>query len=321
MDILKIFDELYRAYGPQGWWPTTRYAGRAQSEKRKMQRLLPPPLRLPLRQGEKAVPQYYPGKYGRRLSENEKFEIAIGAILTQNTAWKNVEKAIVCLHREGLMSPQAILNAPIDTLRRCIKSSGYYKQKTKKVRIFCRWLVKKHGGELGEFFEQKNIPSPSEPREEGEGQGEGRSPLRFHPLPCPLPVRGAHRARGKIDTLRRELLSLWGIGPETADSILLYAGGLPVFVVDAYTRRLCQKHGVRFKKYEDYQRFFEQGLAGGILQLPRLRSVAQDDRIKRSHRPLTPTLSLKTGRGRMTVLYQEYHALIVQWGKEYGLSH
>ncbi|MBI5023301.1 MAG: endonuclease [Candidatus Magasanikbacteria bacterium] len=182
------------------------------------------------------------------VGHNSLFEISIGAILTQNTTWTNVEKAIKCLLDADLMSPQAISTCASGKLQKCIRSSGYYKQKTKKLKIFSKWLIKKYKGNL-RFFLKKSLT-----------------------------------------TAREELLSLWGIGPETADSILLYAGKKPIFVIDAYTKRLCKKYCVEFKTYNEYQQFFETNLRAGVLGWTK------------------------------TKLYNEFHALIVRWGKGRGYN-
>ncbi|MEK7189416.1 MAG: endonuclease III domain-containing protein, partial [Patescibacteria group bacterium] len=157
MNVVKIFNKLFKQYGSQGWWPV--------------------------------------------CGSNTLFEICIGAILTQNTAWTNVEKAIRCLLKANLMSPQAISACPATKLQKCIRSSGYYKQKTKKLKIFSQWLIKNYKSDLRLFF------------------------------------------KNPLTSAREELLSLWGIGSETADSILLYAGKKPTFIIDTYTKRLCRQHG------------------------------------------------------------------------------
>ena len=198
--------KLLRHYGPQGWWPT---------------------------------PYYRPGVYSRRFSERERFEICVGAILTQNTAWKNVEKAIKCLKAAKLLNARAIAVSPLAKLQSCIRSSGYYKQKAKKLKIFSKWLIEKYGGNFARF-------------------------CRRSTLVC-----------------RQKLLSLWGIGPETADSMLLFAGHKPIFVIDAYTRRFLAEYGVRLGTYDEYQKYFMD-------KLP--KSVS---------------------------MYKEYHALIVAWGKDH----
>lgn len=130
------------------------------------------------------------------------FEIAVGAVLTQNTAWTNVEKAIANLKRERLLAPKAILEADDERLEAALRPSGYFRLKTKRLRSFCRHLADRYGGSM------------------------------------------ARMAKRPLAELRPELLSVHGIGPETADDILLYACGKPVFVIDAYTKRILSRHGL-----------------------------------------------------------------------------
>lgn len=129
------------------------------------------------------------------------FEVIVGAILTQNTSWKNVEAAITNLKREKLLSPLAIEKVSVPRLERLIRSSGYFRQKAKKLKAFVRFLRLEYGGALKRMF---------------------RTPTA---------------------ELREKLLGVHGIGPETADSILLYAARKEVFVVDAYTKRILSRHG------------------------------------------------------------------------------
>jgi len=128
------------------------------------------------------------------------FEIAVGAILTQNTNWKNVERAIENLKERGLLSPAGLFGASDKTIEDLIRPSGYYRVKTKRLKNFIKFLYTEYGGDLDKMFETE---------------------LRL---------------------LRGKLLGVNGIGEETADSILLYAGEKPVFVVDAYTRRILSRH-------------------------------------------------------------------------------
>jgi len=179
--------------------------------------------------------KWWPVKYNKR---NSGFEISVGAILTQNTSWKNVEKALECLHKNNLLDVKSIIGCPTRKLQKCLRPSGYYKQKTKKLKIFCNWLVTNYKGKLEMFLKR------------------------------PLP-----RAR-------KELLSVWGIGPETADSILLYAGNKPTFVIDAYTKRLCELFKRRFGSYDSCQYYFQSNLP------------------------------------RSAKIFNEYHALIVASGKD-----
>ena len=131
-----------------------------------------------------------------------RIEIIVGAILTQNTAWVNVEKAIGSLRARRLLSLKALREVPEGKLAESIRASGYFRQKARKLKAFVLWLDERHGGSL------------------------------------------AKAARAETDSLRAELLAVWGIGNETADSILLYAFGRPVFVVDAYTHRVLRRHGL-----------------------------------------------------------------------------
>jgi endonuclease III related protein len=131
-----------------------------------------------------------------------RFEIAVGAILTQNTSWKNVEKAIEALRERGWLSPRSLASIPASRLAPVIRSSGYFRQKARKLRTFLDHLETRHGGRLERM------------------------------------------ARVPTGRLREDLLSIWGIGPETADSILLYAFDRPIFVVDAYTHRVLRRHAL-----------------------------------------------------------------------------
>lgn len=130
------------------------------------------------------------------------FEVAIGAILTQNTAWSNVEKAIWQLKQAHLLMPRRMLDAPTESLEAAIRSSGYYRQKAERLRIFCEYLREQYRGSM------------------------------------------ARMAARPLAALREELLELKGIGLETADDILLYACDKPVFVVDAYTKRIFHRCGL-----------------------------------------------------------------------------
>jgi endonuclease-3 related protein len=148
------------------------------------------------------------------------FEVIVGAILTQNTAWVNVERAIDNLRQARLLTPLALERVPRPRLARLIRSSGYFRQKAIKLKAFVLFLRKGYGGSLVRMF------------------------------------------RRPTAELREELLSVHGIGPETADSILLYAGKHPVFVVDAYTRRILERHRLIREKasYEEIRQLFESNL-------------------------------------------------------------
>lgn len=170
-----------------------------------------------------------------------RFEIIVGAILTQNASWTNVERAIAALRREGLLTPKGIAVTPVGELAMLIRSSGYFRQKARKLKEFVHFLNTKHGGSLNKMFATPTLE------------------------------------------LREQLLGVHGVGPETADSILLYAGKHRVFVVDAYTKRILQRHGLATEKrsYEEIQELFEKSLSSDA------------------------------------ALFNEFHALIVYLGKHF----
>jgi len=144
------------------------------------------------------------------------FEVCIGAILTQNTAWNNVEKALLNLKSAECLSPQGIKTVDLQKLAELIRPSGYYNQKAKKLKHFVRFFATEYGSSF------------------------------------------RHWQADSIEVSRKKLLLVNGIGPETADSILLYALNKPVFVVDAYTRRIFSRHGFFPDKstYDQIQEFF-----------------------------------------------------------------
>ncbi len=166
------------------------------------------------------------------------FEVMVGAILTQNTAWPNVEKAIANLKRAGLLSPGGLAAAPPDQVAGLIRPSGYFNIKAGRLRCFCVFLLEKGGEEA----------------------------LR----------------REETAVLRKALLEVHGVGPETADDMLLYAFQRPVFVIDAYTRRI----------------FYRLGLAQGSESYEALRQ------------------GFESALGPDVDLFNEYHALIVRHAKE-----
>lgn len=148
------------------------------------------------------------------------FEVVIGAILTQNTNWSNVEKAIKNLKTAGKLSPEGIYELSVTELAKLIRPSGFFNVKAKRVKAFINWLFSRYEGNLSKMFDQD------------------------------------------LQILRGELLSVKGIGPETADSILLYAGNMPTFVVDAYTHRIFSRHELipEESTYDDMKSFFEENL-------------------------------------------------------------
>lgn len=148
------------------------------------------------------------------------FEVIVGAILTQNVSWKNVEKAICNLDRLGLLDPHRLLAAPLEVIAEAVLPTRYYRQKAERLRGFCEFLLREYQGELTELFSLD------------------------------------------ITELRERLLALKGIGKETADSIILYAAGKPIFVVDAYTKRIFYRLGLipEDANYDRVQEFFMKHL-------------------------------------------------------------
>lgn len=209
----RIYSALISSLGPQGWWPVTP-------------------------QG-KLRPEYKRRRFYLK-TDRERFEVAAGAILTQNTAWKNVEKAILNLNIAGGVTPEVILATSPERLRELIRPSGYFTQKEKKLRLFAEYVYKRHGGQLGKWL------------------------------------------KGPLENVHAELLGLWGVGPETADSILLYAGERETFVVDAYTLRFASRMGwLKNPDYNAAKKFFETALPHDL------------------------------------EVYNEFHALIVALGKDF----
>ena len=148
------------------------------------------------------------------------FEVIIGAILTQNTAWTNVEKAITALKEKNLLHPRRLYAIREKTLAGAIRSSGFFNLKAKRIRSFLRFLFRQYRGDLARMFAEETA------------------------------------------TLREKLLRINGLGPETVDSILLYAGEKPVFVVDAYTKRILLRHGLvpETAGYAELQNLFMENL-------------------------------------------------------------
>jgi endonuclease-3 related protein len=190
--LAKIYDKLYRVYGPRHWWP-----------------------------GETS------------------FEVMVGAILTQNTSWGNVEKAIQKLKGKGILNPEGIHRLKKWELAPLIRSSGYYRIKADRLKAFVNFLFEEYDGDLKRM------------------------------------------RRERLEELREKLLDIRGVGPETADSILLYGLKKSIFVVDAYTKRVLSRHGMISEKasYEEVQKLF-------------MDHLPHDEK-----------------------LFNEYHALIVHLGK------
>lgn len=184
--------------------------------------------------------------YHEKHGSDPRFEIIVGAILTQNTAWSNVEKALISLKSKDILDIKKISDIDIKSLQNMIKPSGFFNQKAKRLKNLALHLHDHYHGNLSYFFDRD------------------------------------------IDDIREGLLSLNGIGPETADSILLYAGNLPLFVVDAYTKRICKRLPLKTNvSYGEIQQYFER------------------------------ELGKKYSKEKLTQIYNELHALIVVLGKNY----
>src|SRR5882724_4503806 len=172
------------------------------------------------------IPLYYTALLAHYGPQNwwparSRFEVIVGAYLTQNTNWSNVEKALLNLSRAHVLTISAMRETPLDELEALVRPSGYFRQKARNLKTFIAFLDLQYSGSLNRMFAQ-----PTE-------------------------------------KLRSELLELNGVGPETADSILLYAGNHPVFVVDAYTRRVLLRHGIIGKKttYEEIRSMIENAIS------------------------------------------------------------
>ncbi len=169
------------------------------------------------------------------------FEVIVGAVLTQNTSWRNVERAIDNLREADLLEPRTLYDVPVEELEELIQPAGYFRVKARRLRSMLEFIIEQYNGSLETMF------------------------------------------RTELSELRGRLLGVHGIGPETADSILLYAGGLPSFVVDTYTHRVFARHGwigfdANYHQIQDY-------VQGALPQ--------------------------------KVPLYNEYHALLVRVGKDY----
>jgi len=206
-----------------------------------------------------------------------RFEVVLGAYLTQNTTWTNVERALANLRTAQLLTVEGIREVRLTTLQRLIRSSGYFRQKAKRLKTFVAFLDKECEGSLDKLFAR-----PTE-------------------------------------KLREELLSLHGVGPETADSILLYAGNHPVFVVDAYTRRILDRHEIlpENSDYEEIRELFQRSLAPvaeGLERQPALAEPLESGIRGAAHLPSAMSMAHRTA---LVQVYNEMHGLIVGVGKNY----
>lgn len=210
--IKQIYQKLYGDYGQQGWWPLIDFKGNN-----------------PTKTG--SVRGYHPGDYELPKTKHQIYEVCIGAVLTQNVGWINVEKALINLKKLKAINPKHLLELDDEQLKEAIKPTGYYNQKAKKLKEFTR------------FFLTLNNRVPK----------------------------------------REELLKVWGVGEETADSMLLYAFKVPTFLVDSYTKRIFTNLGFidEKAKYDEIKTLFEENFKPDL------------------------------------IVYQEYHALIVEHAKRY----
>lgn len=208
---------MLKEYGHQGWWPLTSDG--------------------------KLKPEYHKGDYSYPKTDKQFLEICQGAILTQNTSWKNVEKALTCLNENKLIDIDKILAHQHNALAECIRSSGYHNQKAERLKIMAKFLKA-------------------------------------------TPISMLQKL--DVKTLREILLKIKGVGPETADSIILYAFNKPIFVIDTYTKRIFSRLGLCKKdvKYEELQELFMSNLSTNNPQ-------------------------------KDTELFNEYHALLVEHAKRY----
>lgn len=228
-EIRDFYAALYRAWGPQHWWP-------AESP----------------------------------------FEVIVGAYLTQNTSWSNVERAIENLRSAEVLSIDGIRKLRLSRLEKLIRPSGYFRQKAGRLKTFIAFLDRQYEGSLEKMFAQPT-----------------------------------HK-------LRQELLGLNGVGPETADSILLYGGNHPVFVVDAYTRRVLDRHGILPEKtdYEEIRALFEQALQSRIEEQesgPASGSAPLESGFPGALHP--PSAMSTAHRTAQVQVFNEMHGLIVGVGK------
>ena len=205
----KLYIKLYKEFGNLNWWPTDK-------------------------------------QYHKKTGSDPRCEIIVGALLTQNTNWPNVEKALNNLKSENMLDIKKLSETKIEYLKKIIKPSGFYNQKARRLKSLTLYLKNNYDCNLNEFF------------------------------------------TNDLHKIRKELLSLNGIGTETADSILLYAGNLPIFVVDAYTKRICERLPLNTNlTYDEIQKYFQNEL---------LKTYQKDEIIK---------------------IYNKLHALIVNLAKRY----
>jgi endonuclease III related protein len=213
------------------------------------------------------------------------FEVVVGAYLTQNTAWTNVEKALSNLRAAGVLSISGIRTTPLEELEQMVRPAGYFRQKAARLKSFVAHLDEHYEGSLEAMFARP------------------------------------------LAELREELLALNGIGPETADSILLYAAGHEVFVVDAYTRRVLERHGLATANdgYEQIRSAAEQALSrlDGAAETELLAAAEEWRKIESAAQEITMhevSMASAMQRSPLAQRYNEFHALLVQMGKHYCMK-
>jgi endonuclease-3 related protein len=205
----KLYNDLMKKYGNLNWWPMDK-------------------------------------DYHEKNKSDPRFEVILGAILTQNTAWSNVEKAIDNLKKSEKLDINSINNIENEKLKNLIRPSGFFNQKATRLKYISKILKNKYNSNLDNFFKKDK------------------------------------------DEIREELLEMNGIGPETADSIVLYAANKPIFVVDAYTKRLCKRFPLKTKiTYDEIQKYFQKNLEENF------------------------------DKKELTKIYKNLHAMIVILAKEY----
>jgi endonuclease-3 related protein len=238
----------------------------------------------------------------------------VGAILTQNTSWANVERAMRNLRGAGMLSLEAIFQADSAYLQTLLRPAGYFRQKTRRLQDVTAFILASYG------------TGDRASREAGDGLGTAKNLQRC--LPDGLvssgiektSAEGEHPALARMlaeptEKLRGILLEQKGIGPETADSILLYAGNRAVFVVDAYTRRIFARHQLPANDHETIRLLVEHALRelppedhGGSQPAPDRPEIHQPSAISAAY------------RSELAQRYNEFHALLVQIGKHYCLK-
>jgi endonuclease-3 related protein len=190
------------------------------------------------------------------------FEVCVGAILTQNTAWSNVERAIANLKAAQVLKPGKLFALPEPKLAELLRPAGYFNVKARRLRSFLGVLVETFGGDLKKLF------------------------------------------AGETAVVRERLLAVNGVGPETADSLLLYAGGHHSFVIDAYTKRIFQRHG------------WNQKVKGQLLKAERVRTELDGFTYDELQALCESALGQKPGAARLDY-WRDYHAQLVMVGKHF----